>query len=162
MKFTKVKYNEKRDEVYLEFQEDMLNKAGKSIGTIESKLKSDDKPLDSFKEAFKELRIEVENILFSVLRNGVMNGATVTGVSFSYSNDIMGAVITALVPVDNANSPMVVNTPHLPSKPYNEKNDDEPTLSYTCVDKLNTLLEEALKFYNGERLSDPELFEEEV
>ena len=110
-------------------------------------------------ETLDELRSEVENILDGVIVEGACKTSKIRGVSLSWANDIMGAVITALIPVDSANSPMTVNTPHLPSKDYNPTGDG-PTLPRTCVNILERLIDEAEKFFNGEYEKPGELFSE--
>jgi hypothetical protein len=157
MKFTKIKYD--GHAVTLEYQNDIESPEGKKIATVESKFRSTEKPLPSFKEALDDLKDEVEAILDGVLLFGACEKAKIRGVSLSWSNDIMGAVITALIPVKTANSPMTVNTPHLPEKDYNP-NGDAPTLPIVCVNKLKRLIAEAERFFNGEREKEQELFGE--
>ena len=157
MKFTKIKYD--GTTVYLEYQTEILSTDGKPIATVESKFKSNEKPLKSFTDVLDELKDEVETILDGVIVSGSCSEAKIRGVSLSWSNDIMGAVITAIVPVDSANSPMTVNTPHLPERDYNP-NGECPTLPRLCVNKLERLINEAEKFFNGEREKPDELFGE--
>jgi hypothetical protein len=115
---------------------------------IKVALSSCDKPLPEFIEVFHGLRQYVEQICN--LADGYCDKAEVRGVSLSHSHNIVGAVITVLVKVKTANSPVVINTPHLPSAPYNE-NGEEPLLPRDCVIDINTLIEEAEKYIDGLR-----------
>ncbi len=75
----------------------------------------------------------------------------VKGVSFSYSNDIMGACITALKTLEKSNSPLVINTPHKPSEPYSESGDEAMCLSDDATAALWHLQDEARAYLDGHR-----------
>lgn len=111
-------------------------------------LASCDKPMPEFIQTFQNLKEYVEQICD--LANGYCEKAEVRGVTLSYSHDILGAVITVLVKVKTANSPVVINTPHLPSKPYNEDG-EEPLLPFGCYQDLLNLLDLTEKYIDGER-----------
>jgi hypothetical protein len=157
MKFTKIKYD--GSQVSLHYVTEIKNDSGKTVAEITSEFKSREKPLPEFIEAIDSLRYEVQEILSDILKENVCDKADIRGVSLSWTNDIMGCVITALIPIQTANSPVVVNTPHLPSTDYNP-NGDGPTLPFTCTAKLEILLVEAEKYFNGEREKPEELFPE--
>ena len=67
----------------------------------------------------------------------------------------MGAVITALITIESANSPVVINTPHLPSAQYSETG-QSPLLSHKCTYALKQLLHEAERYIDGEREKENE------
>lgn len=141
----KVSYKDRN--VLIEYE--LLPNVGEESSDLnEIKLKSSDEPLEEFKTALRSLAPHVEKIC--CLPEGFCNQAEVRGVSFSWSNDIMGAVITTLVPLETANSPMTINTPHLPSQPYSEGG-ETPVLSDDCIDALKKLLAEAERYINHER-----------
>ena len=80
--------------------------------------------------------------------DGYCAEAEIRGVSISHSNDVMGAVITALVPVSSAYSPVCINTPHLPADQYNDGG-EAPVLPSGCVKIIKELIIEAEKYING-------------
>src|SRR5690348_7581123 len=51
-------------------------------------------------------------------------GLAVSGVSFSFKEDNMGAVITAQKTLKTHPAPFILNTPHKPVSPYSEGGDD--------------------------------------
>lgn len=158
MKITKIKYD--GTQVQINYITEVKDSNGKTIAEINSEFRSKEKPLQSFKDALNDLRNEVQEILKDALKDNACKDADIRGVSISHANEIMGAVITALIPVTSANSPMVVNTPHLPSEDYNTNSEfsDAPILPYSCTLKIRTLIDEAIGFYNGEREKPDELF----
>jgi len=147
VRVSKVKYDHKAGSVQIEYDQIQSN----GTDDIKVVLKSFDEPLQEFKDALNKLAPFVEKIC--QLPEGYCSQAEIRGVSFSNSNDIMGAVITALVPLDTAYSPVCINTPHLPSGQYNEGG-EAPELPRECVIILNQLIEECEKYINGERTPD--------
>ena len=75
----------------------------------------------------------------------------VSGVSFSYKDDNMGAVITAQKKLKTHPAPLIINTPHKPVEPYAEGGDDSATLSTGCVMILDRLQKEAELYIGGKR-----------
>jgi hypothetical protein len=78
------------------------------------------------------------------------SGLTVLGVKFTWTDEIMGAVISAKKALSDCDSPLFLNTPHMPEKPYS------PTGGGKClpgetVDALADLKEEAERYVRGER-----------
>lgn len=138
----KVKYERKSGAVTIEFSTVSMKQE------IDSKLKSNDKPVAEFIELLDNLRPHVEEIC--ALPDEYCKDAEIRGVSFSNTNDIMGAVITALIPVPTANAPVVINTPHLPESPYSEGG-ESPILSFEAVNILKRLKSEAAKYLDGQR-----------
>ena len=145
----KIKYNAKTGEVVIEY--DLL-----VSDEVKITLKSDDRPLPEFIEAFQRLVPYVEQIC--ELPEGFCSEAEVRGVSLSYSHDVMGAVITCLIPLSTANGPMIVNTPHIPAGQYNEGG-HAPVLPIGCVKVLNEMIIQAEGYIDGERdvEADPQM-----
>lgn len=73
----------------------------------------------------------------------------VRGVTLTYAHDVLGACITAMKSLKTAQSPLVLNTPHLPSESYSDS--DCPILSTACVMRLKDLAYEAERYLNGDR-----------
>lgn len=114
----------------------------------EAWLASFDHPMRSFIAALIALAPDVCTIC--ELPSDQVDKLQVRGVSFSHTNDIMGAVITALKPVKTAQSPVVLNTPHIPQAPYSDGGEG-PLLDDDTADRLETLRDEAIRYINGER-----------
>jgi hypothetical protein len=124
-------------------------------------LTSADLPAPEFQTALDNLRIHVEEIC--ELPKGYCKDSEIRGVSFSYGGDdeIMGAVITSLKTLNTANSPLTINTPHLPSDDYSSNNPSALCLSFDCIQALNNLMDCAENYVNGIRLQQ-NLFEAKV
>lgn len=87
----------------------------------------------------------------------------VTGVSWSFHEDsgVRGATITAQITLETTQSPLVVNTPHLPFEPYDPNAHPEavpPLMPEEWQDVLNDLEAEAKLFMDGKR-AQGELFD---
>lgn len=141
LRISKIKY----DGTQVEIQYEIVMETTDDIKVV---LKSYDKPKDEFIQCLSSLAKFVEDIC--QLEKGYCDEADVRGVSLSWSHDVMGAVITALIPVDTANSPVCINTPHLASDQYNE-NGQSPVLPRPCTTKINQLIEHAEAYINGDR-----------
>lgn len=77
---------------------------------------------------------------------------TVTSVSISHKEGNWGATITGLKTLEKYNSPLVINTPHLPVESYSENNpNDENILPDETIDLLKVLFKEAEEFIKGKR-----------
>ena len=112
-------------------------------------IRSLDAPLNSFLLSMEGLTEDVCRICeFSGECN--YSNLKVIGVSFSYTNDIMGATITALKTLESTSSPLVINTPHKPTEPYSG-DDTSNCLSTTTVAKLELLCLEAKGYIAGDR-----------
>ena len=143
MRIHKVKQKDRVTVVY-----STENKEGK---VDDYSLSCNEKPLPSFTKAMNAL---VDHVLeICELGDEQARSLTVTGVSFNYQGDeeIMGAVITAEKNLDTANAPLVLNTPHLPSRDASAHG-DQPVLTPECVTDLLRLQQEAEKYVNGQRL----------
>ena len=71
------------------------------------------------------------------------------GLSFSWKDGIMGAVITLQKELQGADSPLILNTPHLPEMPYGEG--ENKLLPDQLLRALRECLVEAELYLKGER-----------
>ena len=76
---------------------------------------------------------------------------TATGISFSDTDGIMGAIVTLQKELAGAHSPLVLNTPHLAEEPYGDSGDDSCLLPGELVDALQACISEAERYIQGER-----------
>lgn len=115
-------------------------------------LESHDKPLPEFERAFVGLPAHV--VMICELPAGYAQGMTVTGVSWSTHEEsgTRGAVMTAQKKLATANSPLVLNTPHLPYEAYSgQPGDPNPVLPVPAVRDLERLEKAATAYVKGER-----------
>jgi hypothetical protein len=77
----------------------------------------------------------------------------VTGVSVSWSQDTMGAVLTGKKPLKYANAPLIINTPHKPESPYSDGDEmaKDMCLAGTTAKAIWLVMEEALAYVDGKR-----------
>jgi hypothetical protein len=122
-------------------------------------LSSLDGPAQPFVDALNALAMDVVGIC--ELHADSLDRLTVRGVSFTYTNDIMGACITALKKLYTSNAPLVLNTPHLPEEAYGEGDTSSPLLDTATVDRLHELALAAERYVDGER-AQGDLFVGEV
>lgn len=138
-RIAKVKYD--RSKVRVEFEIERVD------GRFDEQLLSSfDPPLPSFDVALQALAQDVCTIC--ELPADQAQQLRISSVSFSHTNDILGAVITAVKPVKTAQSPVVLNTPHLTEKPYG---DGGPVFSADTRQRLEQLVEECQRYIRGER-----------
>lgn len=140
---SKVKYDGSR--VRIEYQKERAD--GQSADDYT--LSCADQPSPAFLAALNALADDVVSIC-EFHADSVRN-LKVRGVSFTYTNDVFGAVITALKTLKTANAPLVINTPHLTDEPYGEGDGSTPLLDTSTADRLHTLALEAENYINGER-----------
>jgi hypothetical protein len=112
-------------------------------------LSSLDSPSLEFQNALKALAMDAVTIC--ELDGKDVDKLTVRGVTLTYTNDIMGACITALKKLETSNAPLVLNTPHLPSEAYGDGDVTSPVLEPSTVSRLVEVAEAALRFIDGER-----------
>ncbi len=90
---------------------------------------------------------------------------TIRGVSFSYGGEaeIMGAVISASMKLENSYQELNLTTPHKASAMYSPgtPDDDMQLLTGECIDALETLQAECEAYIKGDR-AQGSLFEEAV
>jgi hypothetical protein len=149
IQINKIKYDRKAKSVQIEYDQPV--QGVNCVDDVKIILKSSDEPLPEFSECLAKLAPFVESIC--QLPVGYCEEAEIRGVSLSHSNGVMGAVITALVPLDTAYSPVCINTPHLPSDQYNEGG-EAPELPSGCTKIINQLIIEAERYIGGERTPD--------
>ena len=150
MQIDKVSYNPKEGRVHIEWTKTSPKGAGEYAMTHA------EKPRPEFLKSLAALAMDVIEICEC---DGHWNESDleVRGASFSWTEGVMGATITALRKLRQSNAPLVVNTPHKPAQPYAAGGDDSNCLSEECVERLTTLMDEARKYINGER-AQGELF----
>jgi len=71
-------------------------------------------------------------------------GLAVRGVSFTWKDDVMGAVVTALKRVPRAKAPVVINTPHQAARTAADKN-----VTYCLEEKFLEALEAVAREAEG-------------
>ena len=142
--FHKIKYSKER--VIIHYDEDL------GSGTNELTLNSFQAPAPSFKKAFEFLEKWVNEICELNLKGeDITSLIEVIGVSFSWTNEIMGAVISAKKHLAETPAPLILNTPHKPSEPYGENADEMNIMSSDLVADLEILQKEAEDYLNGKR-----------
>ena len=142
--FHKIKYSKER--IIIEYDEE------KGVGTNNLTLNSFEAPAPSFKKAFKRLEKWVNEICeLNLSSKEVSTLISIIGVSFSWTNDIMGAVISAKKHLEGTPAPLILNTPHKPSEPYGKNADEGNVLDNDCIEDLENLQKEAEKYLNGKR-----------
>jgi hypothetical protein len=77
-------------------------------------------------------------------------GMVVSGVTYSNANDVMGAVVTLAKGLKDADAPLIVNTPHAPSRPYAEGSGGK-LLPGEVVEALEAVSGEATRYLQGDR-----------
>lgn len=142
MRITKFKRT-KSDKIYIAYEKENDNGDWDKYT-----LRCADDPKPEMFEALEELRQDVVQIC--ELQQGTETVLDVTGVSFSYSDGIMGAVITAQKTLMTANAPLNINTPSLPAQPYGEGN-EQPILPPETVSRLENLKNECELYIEGDR-----------
>jgi len=144
MRITKVKY--KNDKVEIHYLKPSMADPDQYD---EYTMKCTDKPLQTFIDAFHLLVPAVLEICeFS---GEDAQNYKVFGVSFAYTEDIMGAVISAQKTLVDSNTPLNLNTPFKPSESYSGEGCDDNCLSSASRKVLESLIEEAIKYVNGDR-----------
>lgn len=108
-----------------------------------------DHPLESFPAAMAALIPPALDLLELPLAYD--HNMTASGISFSDTDGIMGAVVTLQKTLVGAHSPLVLNTPHLAEEPYGESGDASCLLPEKLVDALQECIDEAGRYIRGER-----------
>jgi hypothetical protein len=143
LRVTKAKWDGSK--VRIEYE----NKRADGKGFDEFTLNCSDTPLVSFRDALSALSLDVIGIC--EMHVAEEPKISVRGVTFTNTNDVFGAVITAMKKLKTTNAPLVINTPHLTEEPYGEGDTSTPLLDTATVDRLHTLALEAERYINGER-----------
>jgi len=135
-----------------------------TCGTVECAEAAD----PAFYESFDGLGAHVADLLEMTPEWGQKFHAK--GVSFSWRENaggdtdrrgaIMGAVVTGQINIKKANSPLLINTPHVPEQPYSAES-PEPTLSVEFIIQLEEVMLQAEYYLDGKR-AQVSLFEKGV
>lgn len=150
MRFKRIKFD--GAEIRLEWSEE----TGREDESHEHVLISKDRPAAEFSDVLGLLVDPVLELL--ELPEEYAGGMTVRGVSFSYSkDDRMGAVVTCLKELHEANAPLVLNTPHLQEPDVDDPN---PQLSPAMSRVLHELQQQAVRYVGGHR-EQRDMFDEE-
>ncbi|OFW44760.1 MAG: hypothetical protein A3J29_07950 [Acidobacteria bacterium RIFCSPLOWO2_12_FULL_67_14b] len=107
-----------------------------------------DKPLPSFMEALAALVADV--LAICEFPRSEASKFTVRGVALSYTDGVMGAVLTALRALSTADAPLIINSPYLSEQPR-ESDPGGYRLPATTVRGLLTLIDEAERYLRGDR-----------
>jgi hypothetical protein len=137
MRIKKVKYNGRQ--VYVEY-----DKPRPDGSTEVYTLLSDDAPTRAFVDALRALSPHV--VTLCEFAGGDVD---VRGCAFTWADDRMGCVITALKSIAHAAAPLVVNTPYL-TEPA-PRGPSGPRLPGSVVIKLRTVIAETERFVKGAR-----------
>lgn len=81
-------------------------------------------------------------------------------VSVSWTNEVMGVVISGSRTLMKSYSPLNINTPHKTVEPYSDHEDEKQLLDSNCVIAVEDLFREAWAFVEGKR-KQADLFEED-
>jgi hypothetical protein len=145
MRFKKIKKT-KEDKTFIEYQ--AQNQKG---GWDDFSFTCSDEPKPEFKGALAALAEDVIDIC--ELPDEYLSRISVCGVSFSYGGEqeVMGATIIAQMRLTNSNGSLNLITAHKPSAPYAEGADKHNVLREECVQRLETLCQNAQEYVNGIR-----------
>jgi len=118
----------------------------------EFSLSCSDEPSRAFKDALAALAKDL-NVICEF---NPPARVTVRSVSLTWKNDILGAVISGLKHLTSANTPLVLNTPHLPSEKYGP-NAGGPLMPDGMRERLRNLLDEASRYVLGGAREQPRM-----
>jgi hypothetical protein len=137
----KVKYDGKK--VRIEYQ-----KKRPDNRYDENAIASFDHPTLAFRDALDALDLDVCAI--AQFHESYADILTVRGCSFTYTDGIMGACITALAGVKTAKAPLCINTPFLTEGPMND-GDTGPFLDPSTLERIQDVQRQAMAYINGDR-----------
>lgn len=146
VKFTKVKFNGDKVEIHA-IEEDSYSNSKKSC------LISEDEPMDSFNDALQSLSEDLAVICEIDIDDDhpvEIRGVTISWDDTKLPGKFYGAVITGLRSLTDCHTPMVINTPWLPSYQYSDDNEN-PQLPWSTITKIEALLDEAKRYWDGKR-----------
>jgi hypothetical protein len=141
-RFTKIKSDGKK--VRLEYE--VLRPSGSDPD--EFLVHASDKPLPSFGEALQALVDDVCGIC--EFPSSEASKFTVRSVSLTYTDGVMGAVITSMRTLMTADAPLLINSPWLPATPR-ESDPSGHRLPVATVRRLKVLIAEAECYLSGDR-----------
>ena len=117
--------------------------------TNELTMKSDNLPSPDLVGAMNELGAHA--CALCEMPESYADNCKVEGLSLSYTDDIMGAVITVQKPIETSDSPFTFNTPHMPAEPYGGSLDYSKCLPDDAVEAIEKVISEALEYIKGKR-----------
>ncbi len=114
-------------------------------------LECSDEPKSSFSNALKALTSHA--LAASELPADFASRTTVTGISVSETNDIMGVSIIAKIKLLSSNTPLNLHTPHKPfgSSSQNPENENQYLMPEEAQSAIIAFIETAEGYVNGER-----------
>ncbi len=146
-KFKKIKY--KAGKVILAYEQ--LNKAGDwdsySMESTEAPAPSLDLTLQGLRRPLLE---ETELTMLEPVKINI-GSVSISWVETEDQGTVMGAVISALRELDKSNSPLVINSPFKPERPYTEDGDWTGCLQQETVEAIKLLFDEAELYLEGDR-----------
>lgn len=128
----------------------------KDRGDVKSTVfKSEDEPLSSFIQSMEALKACMVGI-FQFTPKYAEN-LEVRGVSLSYQgeDERLGVVFSGVMTRDTASRPFNLHTPLL-FEPSEDGENEGPTLSVACLNKIEDLISEAFDYLDGKRAPKPE------
>ena len=146
-RFKKIKYS--KGKVTLVWEQ--LNKAKEwdsySMESTEAPSPSFDMVLQGLRRQFLE---EVELTMLEPEKFNI-GSVSISWVETEEVGTVMGAVISALRELETSNSPLVLNSPFKPEKPYTEDGNYDVCLHRQTVEAIKLLFDEAELYLEGDR-----------
>jgi hypothetical protein len=141
IRFTKIKFDGTR--MRLEYE--VIRRGGGDPD--EYSLQCADLPLVDFRNALRALVDDV--CVICEFPTSEASKVKVLGCSITYKDGILGAVLTATKDLMTSPAPLILNTPHLPEKPYGESGGS--MLPANTVRRVRALCVEAQRYLDGDR-----------
>jgi len=108
-----------------------------------------DAPTAEFKKAMDALKSLIEE--WCDMPGIKTEAIEIRGTFFSWKHGIFGGGFTAIRPLKNCNSPLVINAPHKPSEPYSDGGDESTCLTGIESELLCEVCRQAELYLDGER-----------
>jgi len=108
-----------------------------------------DAPTQAFRDAIAALGNLIAN--WTDVPASWAEGCEIRGAFFLHKRGIFGGGFTALKPLCNCNSPLVLNMPHKPSEPYSDGGDESVCLTSIESELLCAVCAQAELYLDGER-----------
>lgn len=140
-RFTKIKFDGSK--MRLEWQ--VIRPGGSDPD--EYSMQCADLPLADFRNALRALVDDV--CVICEFPSSEASKVKPLGCSLTYKDGILGAVITATKELMISPAPLILNTPHLPEKPYGESGG--AILPANTVRRVRELCVQAERYLNGDR-----------
>lgn len=116
-------------------------------------LKSPERPYKSFEDAMQGFAPYVASLLGGILSESAEKALSITTLNFSEDkNGLRGMIVTAVIPVENADDkPLVLNTPLVREAGELALDDDRFVLSEEVLDLVGVIEKEATAYAGGKR-----------